>query len=695
MKGARRAAAARGRGAAAALHRARRRSRRAASSSTCWRSPPWCGRCATARAWGSTFGFVLGLAADLDAAHWLGRHALVLALLGYVVGRLSRTLVRDSARTQFVLLVRRHRWSTRPGSLAFELGGRRRLALPARGAWWSRGRRHRAARHAAPARAASDSGAGGPCSAMQPSNQLRERREQRFRAARRRLALGGLRPGRCWACCACRSCEHDEYAGLAKENRVRLEVLRAPRGAIYDRNGELLADSAPSFGIVFRPVPGRERAARRCETMSPAWLARVGGAGRGSTRPRCGAAVGRRQPHRPERGAPARRAVRDAGRRSRRRASELPGIEVQVEPLRRYPHGTLAAHLLGYAGEINDAELDTLAAAGYRPGDLIGRTGVERSYEDILRGQDGAEFVVVNATGRRVSTLERGAAAAAGAGARPGAHARPQGAAGARGGDGGRRARRGGGARSARRRHPRAGEPAGVRPERVLARPQPRALAGADRAAARTRCSTAPSRASIRPGSTFKIVTMLAALAPRRGPRRHAAGAVPRRLRATAAARSAAGSTRATARSTSSARSSTRATSTSTRSGSSSGSTRLEETARRCGLGDAHRHRPAAGDAGPDPERGLVRPALGRRALAQGPAAEPRDRAGRAAAHAAPARADGRRGRERRPARCARTWCERRARRRGRSAPARPAQPGLAADPAIWDAVHRGAWSWW
>jgi rod shape-determining protein MreD len=45
--------------------------------------------------WGTTFGFVLGLAADLDAAHWLGRHALVLALLGYAVGRLSHTLVRD------------------------------------------------------------------------------------------------------------------------------------------------------------------------------------------------------------------------------------------------------------------------------------------------------------------------------------------------------------------------------------------------------------------------------------------------------------------------------------------------------------------------------------------------------------------------------------------------------------------------
>jgi rod shape-determining protein MreD len=56
-------------------------------------------------AWGTTFGFALGIAADLDSAHWLGRHALILSLLGYVVGRLSRTLVRDSMRTHLVVFL--------------------------------------------------------------------------------------------------------------------------------------------------------------------------------------------------------------------------------------------------------------------------------------------------------------------------------------------------------------------------------------------------------------------------------------------------------------------------------------------------------------------------------------------------------------------------------------------------------------
>jgi penicillin-binding protein 2 len=196
--------------------------------------------------------------------------------------------------------------------------------------------------------------------------------------------------------------EGQHYAELAKENRVRPEVLRAPRGAIFDRHGELLADSAPCFGIVFRPFPA-ESTERVKETMSPSWLVRVAALvelDSSEVRHQVDVANLTGQSAVLRRDAPF--AVR-AGVEELR--AELPGIEVQVEPLRNYPNGALAAHLLGYAGEINGVELDTLAAAGYRPGDLIGRTGVERRYEDYLRGQDGVEYVVVNARGRRVSTL--------------------------------------------------------------------------------------------------------------------------------------------------------------------------------------------------------------------------------------------------------------------------------------------------
>lgn len=72
--------------------------------------------------WGATFGFFVGLAADLDATHWMGRHALVLSIIGYAVGRLARTLVRESGRAQLVLIglaVAVHQAWVVP----FELGG--------------------------------------------------------------------------------------------------------------------------------------------------------------------------------------------------------------------------------------------------------------------------------------------------------------------------------------------------------------------------------------------------------------------------------------------------------------------------------------------------------------------------------------------------------------------------------------------
>ena len=73
-------------------------------------------------AWGASFGFVIGLCADLDAAHYLGRHALGLSLLGYLVGRLSGTLVRDSVPTQLLLLLAATA-AHQAWSIAFELGG--------------------------------------------------------------------------------------------------------------------------------------------------------------------------------------------------------------------------------------------------------------------------------------------------------------------------------------------------------------------------------------------------------------------------------------------------------------------------------------------------------------------------------------------------------------------------------------------
>jgi penicillin-binding protein 2 len=235
---------------------------------------------------------------------------------------------------------------------------------------------------------------------MLPSNQIRQTREQRsillvvFTLAGFGLVAVGL--GRL------QISEHEKYLDLSSKNHVRLEVLRARRGTIFDRHGVLLADSAPSFSIVFRPFPA-ESARRANQARTPGWIAKAARLIEVDTteiRRWVASANASGQTAVLRRNAPfqIRAAVEE-------RREELPGVEVQMEPLRRYPHGTLAAHLLGYAGEINDRELDSLLAQGYRPGDLVGRTGVERTFEEILRGVDGAELVVVNANGRRVATL--------------------------------------------------------------------------------------------------------------------------------------------------------------------------------------------------------------------------------------------------------------------------------------------------
>ncbi len=199
--------------------------------------------------------------------------------------------------------------------------------------------------------------------------------------------------------------QHDELSRLADQNRIRLDVIRAPRGVIRDRFGRILADNQPSFDIVFRPAPIESTLRVRTHVASD-WLARVAGVTDGDSvdiRRRVQEANRTGQTAILRRAAPY--AVMAAVEESR---PDLAGLDVQVSPIRRYPEGGLAAQLLGYAGEINDRELEDRVDKGYRLGDLIGKAGVERRYEDILRGEDGAEFVVVNAMGKRVSTLEEG-----------------------------------------------------------------------------------------------------------------------------------------------------------------------------------------------------------------------------------------------------------------------------------------------
>ncbi len=85
--------------------------------------------------------------------------------------------------------------------------------------------------------------------------------------------------------------------------------------------------------------------------------------------------------------------------------NELPGVKVEPEAVRYYPNGDIAAHVLGYTGELNAEELPKLREKGYRPGDVIGKAGVEYAFENMLRGEWGGQQVEVDAFGKVLRIL--------------------------------------------------------------------------------------------------------------------------------------------------------------------------------------------------------------------------------------------------------------------------------------------------
>jgi penicillin-binding protein 2 len=194
------------------------------------------------------------------------------------------------------------------------------------------------------------------------------------------------------------------YREQAEENRIRPEILRAHRGRLLDRHGRVIADNAPTYHLSF---DARDRAFRKNSEARAAVvteLARVLGRDEAELRA---------EVERARRGAmPPITVARnlDFAKLSAilERMDQLPGVEVRPQPARRYTHGNLAAHLIGYLGEVSEAELAERGSKEptYRSGDLIGRSGIEKTYESYLRGSDGVEYVEVDALGRRTNLFE-------------------------------------------------------------------------------------------------------------------------------------------------------------------------------------------------------------------------------------------------------------------------------------------------
>ncbi len=188
--------------------------------------------------------------------------------------------------------------------------------------------------------------------------------------------------------------EGEQYRSLSENNRIRLKRVRATRGTILDRHGQILVDNRPSFDVALVPEDAHD------VPKTLATLTRLLGAEAGDFSSAVQAAANR---------PPFEDVIlkRDIDWESivalETHQLELPGVSVQVGPRRTYPFADAAAHLLGYVGEVSQQEL--ASRQGYRMGDLIGKSGAERYWEDYLRGVDGGQQVEVDAVGRRLRVL--------------------------------------------------------------------------------------------------------------------------------------------------------------------------------------------------------------------------------------------------------------------------------------------------
>ncbi len=186
------------------------------------------------------------------------------------------------------------------------------------------------------------------------------------------------------------------YAAASESNHTQVVVEHAPRGRILDRHGEILADDQPVFIALFSPL-GLTSADFQ---QVVAHLSSILNVSEIELEHRLMAAV------------KAKSMLRVSDRLTRAQAFSIlqgrihmPGISLAIEEQRYYPKAELASHVLGYVGQITDFELEKYGDEGYRAGDWIGKTGLERLYDPLLHGQDGGILIEVDAHGRQVRML--------------------------------------------------------------------------------------------------------------------------------------------------------------------------------------------------------------------------------------------------------------------------------------------------
>ncbi|HYH82216.1 MAG TPA: penicillin-binding protein 2 [Longimicrobium sp.] len=185
---------------------------------------------------------------------------------------------------------------------------------------------------------------------------------------------------------------NDEFVLRSDNNRFRLQPIPAPRGAILDRNGKVVAETVTGYTLLVAPGPAdsirkRLAAAAGVVAVDPAridelleWAAR----------------------HADEPIPVSHNLTFPQVSWFAQHAGKVPGLKVEPYPIRHYPAGPAVAHVVGYVAEISDRELQTQQWRDYRSGQHIGKAGLERQYEGTLGGKAGARYVEVDARGKLV-----------------------------------------------------------------------------------------------------------------------------------------------------------------------------------------------------------------------------------------------------------------------------------------------------
>ncbi len=192
--------------------------------------------------------------------------------------------------------------------------------------------------------------------------------------------------------------EHELYTTLSENNRFHIGAVPPIRGLIYDRNGVILAQNLPTYTLELTPERVEDIDSTIADlseiiVISDSDVSRFYREMRRS---------------RPFKSVPLRTRLSDEEMaRIAVNRYRFPGVDIEARLIRHYPQGNLAVHAVGYVGRINEKESQVIDESDYDGTDYIGKTGIEKYYEEVLHGHVGVRQVETNAAGRALRTIEQ------------------------------------------------------------------------------------------------------------------------------------------------------------------------------------------------------------------------------------------------------------------------------------------------